>query len=864
MPPPLQPVSGAPDPDALLERFLEYAEAKGLELYPEQEEAILSLFAGESVILATPTGSGKSLVAAALHFLAASTGRRSVYTCPIKALVNEKFFALCRDFGPENVGMATGDATVNRDAPILCCTAEILANLALRQGADACIQDVVIDEFHYYADPARGAAWQVPLLALPQRRFLLISATLGDPSFFAGELERRSARPCRVVATDKRPVPLAFEYLEIPLVEAVEQLRQEGKLPVYIVHFAQRAAAETAQSLLSLNVCAKEEKRAIAEEIQDVAFASPFGKDMQRLLRGGVGLHHAGLLPKYRALVERLAQKGLLKLVCGTDTLGVGVNVPIRSVLFTQLCKYDGDKTALLAARDFHQISGRAGRKGFDDEGFVVALAPEHVIENKRLERKAGDDPKKRRKIVRKQPPAKGFVPWDQAAFEKLVASPPEPLVSRFDVSHAMLVNVLGRPGGDGCAAMRRLIAECHNPPASKLALRRRAFQLLRSLVEKGVVELRARGETGPKVRLNVDLPDDFSLNQTLALYFVDTLSLFDKQDPQYALKVLSLAEAILENPGSLLRRQLDKLKSDKLAELKAAGVPYEQRVDEIEALERPKPEGDFIYATFNAFAAAHPWVGSENIQPKSIAREMYERYSSFSDYVKLYGLARFEGVLLRHLASVYRVLDRSVPPAFITDALAEALVYFERLLRTVDSSLLDEWERLRNPEKALAANGGGAEEAAPPPDVTKPPEAFARLVRDEVFRFLGLLAGKQYQALADQYDLGPLLRESEAAPPPKWPDVELAARMEPYYRDRRRIRLDPPARAKPHTRISVADDQRAWLVEQTLIDEAELNDWRIRFRFDLDAARAANAPVATPLAIEPIASQHGGAGDMI
>ena len=180
---PLLAVQGETDPDVLLERFLAYAEAKGIELYPAQEEAILELFSGKNVILATPTGSGKSLVAAALHFLSLSTGRQSVYTCPIKALVNEKFLALCRDFGPENVGMMTGDASVNRGAPILCCTAEILANIALRDGETAAVHDVIMDEFHYYSDPERGVAWQVPLLTMPQSRFLLISATLGETRF---------------------------------------------------------------------------------------------------------------------------------------------------------------------------------------------------------------------------------------------------------------------------------------------------------------------------------------------------------------------------------------------------------------------------------------------------------------------------------------------------------------------------------------------------------------------------------------------------------------------------------------------------------------------------------------------------------
>lgn len=702
---PLEPEPAMNDPDALLERFLEYVLSKGLELYSAQEEAMLELFAGKSVILNTPTGSGKSLVAAALHYLSISTGRQSIYTCPIKALVNEKFLALCRDFGPDQVGMMTGDASVNRSAPILCCTAEILANIALRDGPKARVHDVIIDEFHYYSDPERGGAWQAPLLTLSGARFLLMSATLGETGFFERELERVTARPAVTVRGTERPVPLAFEYLEDPFIETLEKLQSANKFPVYIVHFTQRSAAETAQSLLSsLNPCTKEEKAAITRALEGVAFNSPFGKEVKKLLRSGIGLHHAGLLPKYRVLVEKLAQQGLLKIICGTDTLGVGVNVPIRTVLFTQLCKYDGRKMGILTARDFHQISGRAGRKGFDDQGYVIAMAPEHVIENKRLEAKAAGDAKKTKKLVKKKPPERGFVHWDAQTFARLQTAPAEPLQSSFDVSHGMLLNVLSREG-DGCRAMRELIRDCHQGDPAKATMRRQAFQLFRSLVDRNIIEIMPP-DASQKLRVNLDLQDDFSLNQTLALYCIDTLALLDTGAPDYALKLLSLAEAILEDPDVILRRQLDKIKGDKVAEMKAAGIEYEARMDELEKLEYPKPEREFIYTTFNQFAADHPWVGTENIRPKSIAREMFERYSSFGDYVKRYGLMRAEGVLLRHLTNVYRVLVHTIPTSFRNEPVDDLVVYLENLLRVTDSSLIDEWKTLKDPDFRPEAGG--------------------------------------------------------------------------------------------------------------------------------------------------------------
>lgn len=842
---PLKPLTDVTDPDALMEHFLDYALAKGIELYPAQEEAILEVFSGKNVILNTPTGSGKSLVAAALHFLSASQGRQSVYTCPIKALVNEKFLALCRDFGPENVGMMTGDASVNRSAPILCCTAEILANIALRDGGQAKVHDVIMDEFHYYSDRERGGAWQAPLLTLPQSRFLLISATLGETRFFERELERVTGNECVTVSSTERPVPLEFTYVEDPLTETLEKLQAANKFPVYIVHFTQRAASETAQNILSLNVCTKDEKAFITKELQDVKFTSPFGKDIKKLLRSGIGLHHAGLLPKYRVLVEKLAQKGMLKVICGTDTLGVGVNVPIRTVLFTQLCKYGGVKTSILTARDFHQISGRAGRKGFDDHGYVVSMAPDHVIENKRLEAKAAGDPKKKKKLVKRKPPERGFVHWDEQTFTRLQSAPAEPLQSSFSVSHGMLLNVLSRQS-DGCVAMRTLIRDCHNQDSSKQAMRKQAFQLFRALVDRSIIEIMPKGNE-PKLRVNLELQDDFSLNQTLALYCIDSLGLLDTTAPEYELKLLSLVESILENPDIILRKQVDKLKTDKVAEMKAAGIEYDARMEELEKVEHPKPESEFIYETYNQFAAEHPWVGSENIRPKSIAREMFERYSSFADYIKLYGLQRSEGLLLRHLTNVYRALAHTIPTAFKTEAVDEVVTYIETLLRITDSSLLDEWETLKDPNYKPDTG-----EALPAPtdstDITHDREAFTRLVRGEVFRFLRMLANKEYQEIDENFPLDQMYPEA------RWKYTELGNTMAAYYESHDWIRLDPEARNKSHTAITESDDRTHLTIEQILIDPEALNDVQIVFDLSIQSAKETGSIRLVPIQIRPIA----------
>lgn len=817
--------------DVVLDRFLAYATHCGLDLYPAQEEAILELLAGNNVILSTPTGSGKSLVAAALHFYALARQRRSFYTAPVKALVSEKFFALCRDFGATNVGMLTGDAVVNPEAPILCCTQEILANFALREGSTLDVGHVVIDEFHYYSDRDRGTAWQIPLLALPQPSFLLMSATFGEPSFFVEELTRRTTRPTAVVTGRERPVPLDWEYRETPLQETIYSLVKDGKSPVYVVCFTQRSVAEEAQNLLSLDYVGREQKRAIAEALQGVRFDSPYGKELQRVLRHGVGLHHAGLLPKYRLLVEKLAQRGLLAIVVGTDTLGVGVNIPIRTVLFTQLCKYDGQKTALLRARDFHQIAGRAGRRGFDTQGSVIAQAPPHAIENLRLEAKAGSDPVKRKRIVRKKPPERGYVHWDRAIFERLVAAQPEALTSRFEVDHGMLIQVLQRR--NGCRAMARLIRDCHEPPRQKRRLRTRASQMVRSLLDARII----RPEADGGVSIHTDLQEDFSLHRALSFFLVELVDALDREGPTYALDVLSLVEGIVEDPDIVLLRQLDKLKTAKLAELKAAGVEYDERVEILQKLELPRPQAELLQATYEIFAQNHPWVMGEPVRPKAVARDMIEQFMSFGEYVREYGLERSEGVLLRYLSAVYKTLAQTVPDHAKTPELDEVETFLRAVVRSTDTSLVDEWDQLKQRKSPEPAAADTVATAADRVDLTQDLPAFTVLVRNAAFAVVRALARRDWAGAAALVGSGPeQLRERLAAFSAEFGDV----------------RADPGARGSGQFRV-VSRDDRSWIVEQLLLgtarggtDGEELldSDWFLRLVVDLEATRETGHPV--------------------
>lgn len=845
-----------------LDPFLKYVEEKGLTLYDAQEEAILNIFEGENVILNTPTGSGKSLVALAMHFNSLCANRRSYYTCPIKALVNEKFLSLCKEFGPQFVGMITGDASVNPLAPIICCTAEILMNQSLRDGENMDVHDIIMDEFHYYSDSERGVAWQVPLLTLPKCHFLLMSATMGDCEFFQKHLQDFTGFKTAIVSSDNRPVPLDFTYIEEPLEQTVQDILKMDKTPIYIVNFTQRECAQNAQAFMSINFCSKEEKNAIAKELEGVPFNSPYGKEIKKMIKHGIGIHHGGLLPKYRVLVEILAQKGLLKIICGTDTLGVGVNVPIRSVLFTKLCKYNGQKTAILSAREFHQISGRAGRKGFDSLGSIYCMAPAHVIENIKLERKAQLNPKLKKKMVKAKPPEKGFVIWNEETFNKLISSQPEPLQSRFSVSHAMILSVLSRPG-DGCRAMKNLISKSHESDKAKEHHRKKAFQLFRSLVKKDIIEIvppeeRDEENQFSKIRINMDLQDDFSLNETLALYLLETLPRVDPMDPDYHYTMLSLTESILENPQLILHKQIDKIKREMINQLKSEGMDYSDRLDAIEDVEYPKPLADFIYNTFNEFSSHHPWVGQENIKPKSIAREMYENYQTFPEYIKEYGLERVEGLLLRYLSNVYKVLVQTVPFQLKNDDVDDMTSFFETIIKTTDSSLVDEWEKIRNPTWTKEQIKSTIHEDQI--DITKNEKAFMLMIRNGIYNFVRSLTSKQFgkalYCLEDRKSLEEScedinLLKSKFANIKIWTIEELQILLTPFIEEHGDPLINSDSRRPENTEILPDSERDGITVKQYLMDKDGEKNWYLQFYIDYDLSKMVGKPVLSLEGIE-------------
>ena len=815
--------------DQAFERFLEWTGSRGIELWEHQEEALMDLAAGNHVILGTPTGSGKSLVALGMLFMGMAQGKRSYYTAPIKALVSEKFFDLVQVLGRENVGMITGDTHINTSAPVICCTAEILANDALREGEDTDAGCVAMDEFHFFADPDRGWAWQVPLLTLPHTQFMLMSATLGDVSAIAASLREHTDSDVDLVVDAPRPVPLSYDYVKTPLEGTVELAMRNNEAPLYIVHFSQDAALSTAQSLANFGIATKEQREQIKEMARGTHFTTAFGKILKRLLSCGVGVHHAGMLPRYRLLVEKLAQQGLLPVICGTDTLGVGINVPIHTVVLTALTKFDGYKMRRLRAREFHQIAGRAGRSGFDTEGMVIAEAPEYEIENAKLLLKAGDDPKKLRKIKKKKPP-EGFVTWNEQTFQRLIETQPETLKPRLRVTHSMVLSMVEQ-GGDARARVSELIAKSLQTDEEKLKLNVRADEIFATLIDSGVVVRTevppapdAPADALPKVdyALTVDLPEDFALDQPLSPFLLAALELLDPESDTYTLDLISMVEATLEDPKQVLRAQERAARSRAMAEMKADGIDFEERKERLQDITYPKPLEDLLDTAFATYCAEVPWANDYELSPKSVLRDMLEGANDFKGYIQKLNIARSEGILLRYLAEAFRSLDRTVPVAKRNEQLEDIISWLGFMVRSVDSSLGDEWEAAGDPAALDMAPPSAADQ------VVADRRGVTLLVRNALIRRVMLAARERYDQLGElDSDFGMTATRWERA-------------LDTYHEQHEEILTDADARSSAMLSIDVADEQAAhvWHVHQIFADEDGDHDFGIMADLDLDATQ--------------------------
>lgn len=865
-------------PEEAYERFMEWVSSRGIDPWEHQENALFSLAAGGNVILGTPTGSGKSLVALGMMFMAMASGQRAYYTAPIKALVSEKFFYLVDILGRDNVGMITGDSHINTGAPVICCTAEILANQALREGEDADVGCVAMDEFHFFSDPDRGWAWQVPLLTLPHTQFLLMSATLGDMTAIGDTLTRTTGRDLELIADAPRPVPLSYEYVKTALEGTVELALRQGDSPLYIVHFSQDAALQSARALASYGVASKEQREAIKEAIRGGRFTTAFGKTLKHLISSGVGLHHAGMLPRYRLLVEKLAQQGLLPVICGTDTLGVGINVPIHTVLLTGLTKFDGYKQRRLRSREFHQIAGRAGRSGFDTEGVVIAEAPEFEIENHKAELKAMGDPKKMKKLKKKRPP-EGFVTWNEDTFTRLIESEPETLKPRLRITHSMVLAEVEQ-GGDAWERVLALIDASLQTPEEKAKLKGRAAEIFATLIDAGVVvreacgadadaddgnvdsisavslteapenleELRAldaeRDEedgandevsraiveegtaTGHPLDgaanyfLTVDLPEDFALDQPLSPFLLAAPELLDPESPTYTLDLISMVEATLEDPKQILRAQERRARDAAMNAMKAEGVDFEERLDRLQDVTYPKPLEEMLDVAFATYCAQVPWANDYELSPKSVLRDMLETGCDFKSYIAQYKIARCEGILLRYLTEAYRSLDRTVPVERRTEELDDIVSLLGLVVRSVDSSLVDEW-----------ANAGMEPGAAPikrGDEVVADRRGMTLMVRNTLFQRVRLAALDRADTLGDlDVDWG--FGES------RWARV-----LDAFYEAHEDLLTDADARSAAFLEIDESDEQtdHVWHVHQVFHDSDGDHDFGIMADVDLDATQ--------------------------
>lgn len=827
-------------PDEALERYLDWCACRGMELWPHQEEALLDLAAGNHVILGTPTGSGKSMVALGLAYMTICQHRRAYYTAPIKALVSEKFFDLVEVLGRDNVGMITGDTHINTDAPVICCTEEILANQALREGAESDVAAVAMDEFHFFGEADRGWAWHVPLLTLPNTQFLLMSATLGDTGAISAALGRQTGRTVDEVTQAERPVPLSYQYVDTSLEATVELALRDGDAPIYIVHFAQDAALNTAQSLASYGVATKKQRDAVKEACKGTRFTTAFGKTLQRLLGCGVGVHHAGMLPRYRLLVEKLAQQGLLPVICGTDTLGVGINVPIHTVLLTALTKYDGHRMRRLRSREFHQIAGRAGRAGFDTEGRVIAEAPEYEIENAKALLKAGGDIKKQRKVKKKRPP-EGFVNWGRETFERLIAAPPETLVPRLRITNSMVLAECEQ-GADAHGRVMRLIADSLQNGTEKAQLVARADEIFATLIDAGVIERTELADAvdaaspqllealpaaaasplaSPAVySLTVDLPEDFALDQPLSPFLLAALELLDPESDTYDLDLISMVEATLEDPYQVLRAQEREARGRALAEMKAEGLEYDERMDKLAEITYPKPLEDELDAAFEAYCEKVPWARDYYLRPKSILRDMLETAADFKTYIQHYKLARSEGTLLRYLSDAWRVLDRTVPTEKRSESLDDIVAWLGFIVRTTDSSLVDAWEAAGEVPDAL------------PPEVTdavvKDRHGLTVLVRNALWRRVRLFKAEELPTLGD-------LDQPCGFGERRWRAV-----LDEFHDAHDELLLDADARSTAYFQVDESDEKsdHVWHVTQIFHDADGDNDFQIKADLDLDATQ--------------------------
>ncbi len=663
----------------------QYLEAVPYDLYPFQEEALLAWFESEAgVLCCAPTGMGKTLIAEAAVFEALHTRTRLYYTTPLIALTEQKFRELQRlveswGFARDDVGLITGNRRENPEALVRVVVAEILLNHLLARDVAVADMDrvgaVVMDEFHNFNDPERGIVWELSLVLLPRPvRVLLLSATVGNPLDFAGWLRKQHGRKLQVVTSLERRVPLEFVWVDDKLLtehltEMVSDDDERNRTPALVFAFNRDECWQVAEKLKGLPIVTQEKKQRIEAFLADHAgdLEEGVGPKLRQMLLRGVGVHHAGVLPKHKEIVEELFARKLIPYVVCTETLAAGINLPARSVVLVTLLKGKHGEKKLIPPSSAHQMFGRAGRPQFDTKGYVFAVAHDDDVKiNKWRKRYEQIDPRSkdpgimrmRKQLERKRPTRRKTEQyWSEGQFKQLIAAGPARLYSRSMIPYQVLIFLLTHTGK--LREVREFISKRFNSAERIEKFHKQLEYMIDNLAAMGYLTRAADGD-------HVTLHD--SINRLLHFRSVDPLygaflaeqlryGDFDEK-VQILESVLDVAPVIARRTplpdlpkGPLQREIIEPLMVQmgvKLARPQAEPEydPRDRMFPDDEE-EKPPTFPEMLKIAFDARLAAPEAV---RVQPKWIAGGAFEMNCEFFKFARAVNLIKQEGILLRHL----------------------------------------------------------------------------------------------------------------------------------------------------------------------------------------------------------------------
>jgi superfamily II DNA/RNA helicase len=699
------------DGDLELAFYDQFLLSRGLEPYPVQEQAIAAIFQGKSVLVTVPTGTGKTLMAKAALYRAFHRNERAIYTTPLRALTEEKYRELCADFGDGNVGFATGDYKVNREAPIQVEVAEILWNRIVAEKHVSPAELVVMDEGHYFNDPERGYVWEQSIIGLdPRTQLVVLSATVGHPEKFCQWANITRRVEMTLVDSRERKVPLVHEFREEMLIDTVKELAHAGDVPAIVFVFGREQCFEVARLLKSCRRFTTDEEKAAVDKLCDAALLpSGAARELRPLLGHGIGIHHAGILPRYKQLVEQLALERLIKFVVSTETIAAGINLPAKTVVFPSLRKFIKQQPRLVTAAEYHQMAGRAGRPQFDDKGLAITLAPEDIVSDikKEMKQKGADEAKVKKTVygrARNDAQRKGDIIWTPETHAELVRGEPAELRSKTKIT-AEQVLAIGLPDlvvEPITEADRRMAeAEASLPPSMRLdivtvidnlLLGDRDRKELRKTLDQLVANMRAIGvldEHGKQV--SGEMIRQLQGMDGLLIYYI----LFNHQLEYVELR--ELVEYLIDH--DIVQRLLDRKGEDekrtwmrdKLRELRIDNPHVTW--DDVEALwlkEHPRPltKIELIHQEFSA-KVPHPELHGGK-KPKTVWAQLEDSGVDFLDFVDRHGLDHEEGNLFSYLVRVMNFAGKLFEASQLTE-FEDMGERVRKLLSRVDVRLVED-----------------------------------------------------------------------------------------------------------------------------------------------------------------------------